>query len=517
MKRSQRIFKNVAAGAFGTVIGGALQFAAILMVARKLGPATFGLYSFLATLAFVLNRLADLGTSAILVRDLAVRPEKTRDLLSSALSLAWCVIAVASLLIALCVHVIPSAAHVQTVTILMAMSGLLQFPCACYAAVMRAREDNELESLAFFLHKVFLFVFLWIALTWNYGLEAVAGVHLLCAVLQWAICRWIVVRRYVEPYWRINVSDWAYILRESTPFGVASAARLLGEQADVTVLAWMAGLSAVGLYSGVYRITMGLRFVSQAMIIGVFPVYSRAAARFIDAPLAGDSEFRRVYALGIRVFTLLGLPLATAFLMTGKPLVGILLGPDYLPAVGALRILAIAAGIFFIATPFPYVLTALNENRTLLVGSVAATTLRTALLVGLSALYGITGASWAVLISESALLAVWTALLAKKRLTLAFDTIWKGLVACAVMGLVLYVGRPQTAAALASTLVLSTAAYGAVLLMLKTFSPAELRLAAEAFRFIRPLMREWARRSEPGPDAPSQRRDDDRLLARGLR
>ena len=57
------------AGGICTAFGGVLQIAAVLLIARNLSVREFGLYSFMATLAFVLYRVSDMGVSAILMRD----------------------------------------------------------------------------------------------------------------------------------------------------------------------------------------------------------------------------------------------------------------------------------------------------------------------------------------------------------------------------------------------------------------------------------------------------------------
>jgi len=495
MNESQRILKNVFAGGVGNMIGGALQFAAMVLLARKLGVSNFGTYSLLATMAFLLNRFADLGTSSILVRDLAVDPAGTAERLSSALSLAWLLVVMFSLAFTGCVHFVSKREELQVATVLMAISGLLQFPCACYGAVMRAREDNELEVLAFVLHKVALLLLLWLAVECGLGLEGVAIVYLLCAMFQCMFARWIVRRRYARPRWRFDLSEWKYLLKESAPFGLAAGVRLIGEQADVTILAWIAGMSAVGLYSAVYRITIGIRFVPQAMVIGLFPAYSRSGSRFVCSN-SERSEFQRMYEFGVRAFTLIGVPFAVIIFFVAKSVIAILLGPRYLGAAPALQILAIAAGVTFAASPFPYLLTALNEQRFLLISSIGATILRIASAVALSWMFGIVGTSWAVLISEGTLLCIWVFYLASKQFTLDSRTmISKAALAGLAMTPLICLNRGNAVAPLLAVVVLSTGLYILMVFKLKMFSAEELQLASGGLKFMKPFVAQWFQRA----------------------
>jgi O-antigen/teichoic acid export membrane protein len=493
MTESQRILKNVLAGGAGTALGGLLQFVAVLLLARKLRVAEFGTYSFLATMAFLMNRLADLGTSAIIVRDLAIEPAKTRKLLSSALSLAWLLVFAIATAVAACIHFIPALFRLQLITNLMLASGLLQLPIACYGAVMRAYEDNELEALGFLLHKAALLFLLSAVLGLRrLGLQTVAIIYVACSILQFCFCRSVVRRRYTHPHWRIDLSEWKYLLTESAPFGLAAAARLVGEQGDVTILAWIAGMSAVGLYSAVYRITIGFRFVLQAMVIGLFPAYSRAASRLGGSGSERD-EFQRIYEFGIRAFTLVSVPFATTLLLASRPLMSILLGPGYQSAVPALRILGIAAGIFFVASPFPYLLTALNAQRFLLVSSSCGTILRIVLVLVLSWRFGIVGTSWAVLISEATILCSWIVYLADMEFTLKVGIMLStlGIAGIASMPLV-YFARGNGSAHLLAGLALSAVLYGIMVFKLRIFSQDELRFAAEGLGFLKPFIAEWS-------------------------
>jgi O-antigen/teichoic acid export membrane protein len=493
MTESQRILKNVLAGGFGTVLGGMLQVAAVLLLARKLGAVEFGTYSILATMAFLLNRLAELGTSAIIVRDLAIEPANTRKLLSSALSLAWLLVFGISTGIAGCIHFIPVFFRFQLTATLMALSGLLQLPIACYAAVMRAYEENELEVMGFLLHKAALLLLLAAVLGLReIGVQGVATVYVACSILQFCFCRSVVRRRYARPRWRINLSEWKYLLTESAPFGLAAAIRLVGEQGDLTILACIASMSAVGLYSAVYRITIGFRFVPQAMVIGLFPAYSRAASRFSGSGSERE-EFQRIYEFGIRAFTLVTVPFAITVFLASEPLTTILLGPGYQSAAPALRILGVAAGIFFVASPFPYLLTALNEQRLLLVSSACTTILRIMLVLMLSWGFGIVGTAWAVLISEATLLCIWVVYLAGKQFTLRARMMLSGPIAGIAMTPLVYFRHRNALAPLLAGLALSVGLYSIMIFKLRPFSQEELRRAAEGLKFLKPFIAEWSR------------------------
>ena len=89
MKPAQRIVKNILATGVSGVVGGLIQLAAIILVARNVSVAEFGVYSFILAFAMFVWLLADSGLSTILVRELATQPEKTTEILGAGLALIW--------------------------------------------------------------------------------------------------------------------------------------------------------------------------------------------------------------------------------------------------------------------------------------------------------------------------------------------------------------------------------------------------------------------------------------------
>src|SRR5689334_17678802 len=132
MKQSQLIIKNVFAGGASTAIGGVLQLAAFLLIARYLRVADFGIFSSMAAFAFALQRLADMGMTNILIRDMAVEPKRLAELLGGALSLSWLIVLVCAVLMFGAIPILPFDRKIGLLTAIMGLGGLLQFQVNCY-------------------------------------------------------------------------------------------------------------------------------------------------------------------------------------------------------------------------------------------------------------------------------------------------------------------------------------------------------------------------------------------------
>jgi O-antigen/teichoic acid export membrane protein len=504
VSQSQRIFKNVVAGGVCTAAGGLVQSAAVLLIARRLSVSEFGLYSFMATLAFVLYRLSDMGISAILTRDLAVDSSKSHGMLSAALSLAWLVVVTFALLTPGVILLLPGNHRPAILAAIMGLAGLMQFPCGCYGSVLRAREENELDGLGFLLHKTCLLTLVLLTLSAGYSIVGVVFAHLISAFVQCLFYRGIVARRCSRPRWGIYVASWRYLLSNSLPFGLAGSVRLLGEQADVTIIAWLASFAAVGLYGGPYRFTVGLRFIPDAMVIALLPMYSRAALRAKQT-----NEFQELYERGVRAFLVLALAVVIVLSAAPAMLASGLLGPRYAPSAAALRPLAFVAGIFFMASPFPYLLTALSEQSFLLFSSAIATAVRIVLDVMFTKWLGFTGPCYALMISESLLLFMWIRRLEKAGFSLPIVRLcWRSTLVCLTTLLVLFPIHTHSLRSLIPLELAAAALYLGGTLKLGVFSEADLRCAREGVRFIAPFLRE--RTSRFGPRAYGATRMTDR-------
>lgn len=481
MRPSQQVAKNLLAGGVGSGMGGVIQFVATLLIARQLGLRDFGIYALLATMMFMLNRLSEFGMSAILIRDIAVAPSKTSSLLAAALALAWSVVAVVALLAGLTVRLAPIEGTTALAAIMMGTAGLLQFPCACYGSVMRAREDLELDAVTFLIHKVALIFFVALNFETRLGLVGVATAYLAAALIQVLASCWIVRAKYLRPRLAFDFRVWRYLVSNAAPLGLSNALQLIAEQADVSVLAWFAGLSAAGLYTGAYKISIGLRFVPTVMVLAIFPIYSRAASAETR-----KAEFQELYQRGFKGFALLAFPMTIVMFLASKPLITVLLGQAFAPAASALKIIAPAAGLLFLASPVPYLLTALEQQKALLATSIIATAIRIFLLCIFVPYLGFKGACYALLISQIALVIMWE----RAFRTLGFalppvGAVLKFLLACVPLGVVIILANPHQLETLAPVLLSGIALYCLAVWRLRVFTTDELNLARESLGFIR--------------------------------
>ncbi|PYJ23607.1 MAG: hypothetical protein DME99_02295 [Verrucomicrobia bacterium] len=89
MKQSQRIVKNAFFGIGGSLIGGLVYLATILIIARAVSVREFGEYSFVLAFAMFVNNIADSGLPRMLIREVAKDREGFVPVAGATFSLIW--------------------------------------------------------------------------------------------------------------------------------------------------------------------------------------------------------------------------------------------------------------------------------------------------------------------------------------------------------------------------------------------------------------------------------------------
>lgn len=265
--------------------------------------------------------------------------------------------------------------------------------------------------------------------------------------------------------------------------------RLLAQQVDVMILSWLTDITTLGLFSGPYRISMALRFIPQTLAIPLYPMYSRLGARPEAKP-----ELQAAYERSVKFFILAGFPIATFYFVFSAKLITLLLGDKYQVALPAMQLLGVAFLPFFVSSPFPFLLTALDRQRYLLVTSLFSLGLRIGLNFLLIPFTGYMGPCIAFLSSETLMLIIWSGKLNRLGFPLSLvGVVWRPLAASLCIGVGLYFVKGLSILWLVPVSLAAFLIYLLILLLLGTFSKSDLKLAKEGLGFLEPFLAKWSR------------------------
>ena len=494
MKQSQRIVKNAIFGIGGSAIGGLIYLATILKIARSVSVTEFGKYSFVLAFAMFVSNVADCGLPRILTRAVARDREELLPVAGATFSLIWVLSGAMCLLVCVVAPFLHFGTDVKIAMIGMSFATLAAFHGSGYGAILRAYEDNELVQTGFVLHKVSLFVFVYLALKLNLTLFGFVAAHLITNILLWVFYELLVSRMYAKIPLRFDLTLWKELLLDALPLGGSVILRQVALQMDVLVLAWLSNLTIVGLFSGPYRISTALRIIPQALSTPLFPLFSRTAHH-------SKERFTEVYQLSLKFFLLVSIPLAAFFISWSGPILRTALGRKYLPAIPAMQLLGIGLIPFFLSTLFQYLFAALGEQKRFFFSTCTSSALRLLLLVTLIPTLGLIGPPIAFLCSEMMVVGIWVLQLHRLGFPSRFLHIsWRPLVSGAVMCVLLFAFSEASSSVLRGSIAIAAMLlYGSLLFASRALTSEEISHVREGISFISPFIEAWSKRLRRNP------------------
>ena len=173
-------------------------------------------------------------------------------------------------------------------------------------------------------------------------------------------------------------------------------------------------------------------------------------------------------------------------------LITLLLGEKYQVALPAMQLLGVAFLPFFVSSPFPFLLTALDKQRFLMVSSLLSLGIRIGLNFLLIPMFGYLGPCIAFFVSEAATLIIWWNKLSQLGFSIGFAKIvWRPTLASACISTTIYFIQGAAVIWLIPATLLAMVVYILILLLLGVFTPSDLRLAKEGLGFVKPFLAKW--------------------------
>ena len=417
-------------GRVATVV---LALGTVALMTRHLGPGGYGIFrSAQAYLAFA-QLLANFGLAAIVAREIAKPGVDQARILGNAIGLRI----VSALLIlggaTAASWLMPYDPAVR-LGILLAFAGFLALSCfQTLIALFQQRLEQAGQVWAEVGGAAVLFgaagVLAWLG---TGPLPFVAAMSV--AFLVQLLLAWLAAARYLRLRPRFERAQWKALLLPALPLAAANIFTLLYYRADTVLLSLFHPPRAVGQYGVATKVldtVVGFAIMFTGLIL---PLLSRHGA---DAP-----KFRRFLQASFDALAVVVPGLAMAVLLFAEEVVVLIAGPAFQPSAAPLRILSVTMALVSFTLLLRHAATALDQQRRLLPGHVAAAIL--ALLVYLVAIPAMAerGAALGTAVGELTVL-VWTATVLRRHggVRLGLGPLAKALAAAVVAALVAMAAR----------------------------------------------------------------------------
>lgn len=389
------VVRNLAFGVAGEAIAGALNFLTFILVARALGAAEFGVFSYILALVGVFQLLADFGVTNILMREIARQRERVAEIVGAARPLAWAASLIVFGIIAAIGWPLSPTREVYVSTLLLGLSVLATFHSFSYAAVCRAFEEMGYNALGNVTHKLLQIGLVAAALRSGTGVIGVGAAMLAANLYQWLFFHVVVRLRYVPKIrWRRDPVYWRYLLVEAVPIGLAMVFRRANQHIGTLVLTALSTSPSVGLFNAAYKVVQMIDMIPFTLSLPLFPPFSRLA----------QESHERLFALLTRtlsLFMILAAPIVMWVVVMAPLLMALMFGRDYTAAVPTLRLLSFALLFLFVTALYGYLFSALGRQRFFTISSACCLAANLVLDLALIPTYGHLGAASATLAAEA--------------------------------------------------------------------------------------------------------------------
>lgn len=311
-----------------------------MLTARYLGPSDYGLLNHAAAYTGFFCSVCNLGLDGVLTRELTDAPEKSGEILGTALVLRGISSILSSVAILCIVSVVDRHDTVMKMTVLLLSLGMVAQTVDFLQYWFQSRLQSGVTMKVMLASSV-----------------VVAGykLYLLCSgkpVLWFAsssmLEQLLTAKLLFSSYRRSGGSKLKFsremagaLFQKSCHFILPGLMVAIYAQTDKIMLGKLMGQTEVGYYAAAGSLCNAWCFVLTAMIDSAYPeiagAFRRDSAQF-------DRENKQLYAVCFYLSAAVSVLLCVA----AEPLVGLFYGNDYLPTVGTLRILTWHTGFSYL-------------------------------------------------------------------------------------------------------------------------------------------------------------------------
>lgn len=369
----------------------ALDLVALLIVARLLVPADFGLFSLAASVLLVMNAVTDLSLSNAIIQ-MRDPPEAVYDTAFTLNLVRGLVLCAALVSAAWPFAELYGDARLAEILLALATVPLLR----SFASPRMAFLQRQLQfSQAFYLEaagKIAAFVASVVAayLTRSYW-ALVAGMIAAPALSS------LLSYRFAPYRPKLGLTDWKPIFAFSGWLTLSNVANTLNWQADRFFIGGALGTSVLGQY------TVGSELASLPTNAPVMPIMQALYAGF--AKLSQDVvRLKNAYLTSQAVVIGIALPIAVAVSVFAHSIIEIAIGPDWAAAGFVVQVLAPVFALQMLTAPAQSIAMVRNRTDIVFKRDLVALALRVPLILAGLYLAGLEGVVWARVVSGIAII-----------------------------------------------------------------------------------------------------------------
>lgn len=351
-----RLLKNTIALAAPNFLNPLISFLLVLLISRYLGKQGLGKYSLVIAYTGMFATLATLGLDALIVREVARRPEETQVLFFN-VSVFGAVSAVLSII---AMNVVVGVLGYGEEIILAAFLGSLTllFTTAIYYMNAVFVSNYKAKFTAFsYLMDNFLRVLVGAGLViLGYGVVALFVVAFWTKFIGFLMMVTFYVTSIGRPKWQFRADIWKTLIIEAPVFSSIVIFSTIHLSIDQIMLSKLAGVESVGVYSAADRLLAICKTIPVAFAMALLPSLTRKFDQ-------GLEDMRLLTNKSIRYVWLVAMPVILGTIVLGDRFILLLYGEDFSESIGILKVHIVSLAPFAALFVLARVLTATDNQK----------------------------------------------------------------------------------------------------------------------------------------------------------
>lgn len=387
------IVENTIVMVFLKGLAGIARVVLFLLIARRFGPAEFGIFSLVYAFVEIFRYTSDLGIDTVLIRRFSRQQAQTETLLGNAITLK-CLLATAGYVIAL-----------VSFSLLYPMMGgrplLLILATTLYTTLLINLFNTYFQAKLRLIevalgHIISALSYLFLTLIVLNGGGALLTICLIVPLTE--LFNLIIITQIYRRSGRVRPQFQADVVREllgeSLPIGLSVIMIVVYMRIDQLLLAWYQGPTAVGEYAAAFRMTEPFMLIFTSLSLSLYASLSTPSGDFFQ------KENRRIVSKVLSVTLVSALSIALLLALFSRSLIGWVMIPSD-AATGVLILLSGSIVFKSINAMLTAVINSLGRYR--VITAVASSNLLICAVLGFILIprYSIIGAAISVVTTEA--------------------------------------------------------------------------------------------------------------------
>lgn len=338
MSVTSRVIKNSSLLLVASVINNLMAFFLTLFTARYLGAYDFGLISSATSFIGIFGIFCDLGFATYAIREVSRNKEVTGVYFGTVFFLRVISTIITFIIYMLFVFYNNFALDASQVMSLFGIYLIFNSLVGCYYSLFQSNEKMMYQTMGNVIYSVsVLLIILFIIIQGGTVITVTAG-YPIAMFLSFVYCTYIAFKKYPKFSVCLKKSFLKKIFIKGIPFGISSVFTSIYFWIALIILTYMAGSTAVGLFSSSQKLLL--------VLSGIFYLFSNAVFPIMSELFTTDKKkLKDLYYKLMKYLLILGMAMAVGTFIYSKEIIYIVYGSEYVVGANSLTIL-IWAGIF---------------------------------------------------------------------------------------------------------------------------------------------------------------------------